>query len=230
MIKLSKRVKSHRHKAAQKERWDVDAAIALIQESEAKFDQSVEVAAVLGIDPKKSDQVVRFNLVLPHGTGKKLRIVVVADSDKAEEALQAGAMEAGGDEIIQKIQAGWTDFDVLVTVPQKMREIGTLGKVLGPRGLMPSPRAGTITQDVAGIVKQLQAGQVEVKSNRSGVVSSLIGKKSFEQPALAENLRAFVSALLKAKPAAAKGQFLQKLVLTSTMGPGVTIDLREVGA
>ena len=193
-----------------------------------KFDQSLEIGVVMGVDPKKSDQQVRGTVTLPNGTGKSLRIVVIAKGDKADEAKAAGADQVGSDELVEKIASGWTDFDALVTTPDMMREVGKLGKVLGPRGLMPTPKAGTVTTDIANAVKDLKGGKIEFKIDRHGVVNRAVGKLSFDAGKLVENAQAFLQALLRAKPSTAKGQYIKSISLSSTMGPGIKIDLREI--
>jgi large subunit ribosomal protein L1 len=192
-----------------------------------KFDQSVEVALKLGIDPRKSDQAVRGTVPLPNGTGKALRVLVFAKDDKAAEALAAGADYAGSAELLAKVESGWTDFDVVVSTPDEMRNVGKLGKILGPRGLMPTPKAGTVTTDVATIVRELRAGKVEFKGDRTGMINLLVGKLSFGTAQLVENIRALLHAIWRSKPASAKGQYFQRLCLSSTMGPGLKIDPRE---
>lgn len=195
-----------------------------------KFDQSVEISLKIGVDPRRTDQHVRGTVSLPNGTGKTMRILVFAKGDKIKEAMDAGATYAGHDELLEKVNGGWTDFDAVVATPEMMREVGKLGKVLGPRGLMPTPKAGTVTTDIAKAVQELQGGKIEFKLDRHGVINNAVGKVSFAADKLGENILAFINAVLKAKPAAAKGHFLKSLVLSSTMGPGLKIDLREIDA
>lgn len=195
---------------------------------QVKFDQSVEISLKTGIDTRKSDQQVRGTVSLPNGTGKKLVLVVIARGDKQKEALDAGADYAGADELVEKIKNGWTDFSALVATPDMMREVGKLGKVLGPRGLMPTPKAGTVTTDVAKAVHELKAGKVEFKVDKNGVINNLVGKLSFESSKLIENIIALLSTIAKSRPASAKGVFLQSLFLSSTMGPGLRIDLSSI--
>ncbi len=195
-----------------------------------KFDQSVEIALRLGIDPRKSDQNVRGTVALPHGTGRTMRIVALARGDKVKEALDAGADQAGNEELLEKIAGGWTDFDAIVATPDMMREVGKLGKVLGPRGLMPTPKAGTVTTDLAKAIAELKAGKIEFKADRYGVVNNAVGKLSFDSDHLIANTRALLSAVAKAKPATAKGHYVRGLVLSSTMGPGLKIDLKDLDA
>ncbi len=189
----------------------------------AKFDESVDVAVRLGVDPKHADQIVRGTVSLPHGTGKKIRVLVIAQGDKAKEAEAAGA-DFVGVEYVQKIKDGWLDTDVIVATPDVMGQLGPLGKVLGPRGLMPNPKAGTVTMDVARAVKELKAGKIEFRVDKSGIVHAPIGKRSFSADALAENLQTFMEAIVRAKPAAAKGHYIRSVTVSSTMGPGVPLD------
>lgn len=193
----------------------------------AKFDQTVEISLKLGVDPRRSDQSVRGTVSLPNGTGKTMKILVFAKGDKVKEALAAGADYAGHDELFEKVNGGWTDFDAVIATPDMMREVGKLGKVLGPRGLMPTPKAGTVTSDITKAVAELKAGKIEFKLDRHGVINNGLGKLSFESEKLVENIQSFLSAIAKAKPASAKGHFLQSAVLSSTQGPGLKIDLRE---
>jgi large subunit ribosomal protein L1 len=189
----------------------------------AKFDESVDVAVRLGVDPKHADQIVRGTVSLPHGTGKTVRVLVIAQGEKAKEAEAAGA-DLVGIEYIQKIKDGWLDTDVIVATPDVMGQLGPLGKVLGPRGLMPNPKAGTVTMDVAKAVKELKAGKIEFRVDKSGIVHAPIGKKSFAPERLAENLHAFLEAIVKARPSAAKGHYIRSVTVSSTMGPGVPVD------
>lgn len=200
-------------------------AIELVKKTAtAKFDETVEVAIRLGVDPKKQDQAVRGVVVLPHGTGKTRRVLVFAKGDKAKEAQQAGADYVGDTDLIQKIQQGWFDFDVCVATPDMMSEVGKLGRLLGGKGLMPNPKAGTVTFDVANAVREIKAGKIEFRTDRAGQIHAAIGKVSFDTDKLLENLRALVEAVVRAKPAAAKGVYLRKISLSSTMGPGVRVD------
>lgn len=194
----------------------------------AKFDESVDISLKLGVDPRKSDQQVRGTVALPNGTGKNLKVVVLAKGEKMKEAEQAGADEVGSNELLDKIKGGWTDFDALIATPDMMREVGKLGKVLGPRGLMPTPKAGTVTTDVAKAVQELKAGKVEFKVDKSSVINNMVGKLSFKLEALLENIDAIVSAIQRAKPASAKGVYVKSMFVSSTMGPGLKIDLAKV--
>src|SRR2546425_431185 len=189
----------------------------------AKFDESVDVAVRLGVDPKHADQIVRGTVSLPNGTGKKIRVLVIAQGEKAKEGEAAGA-DFVGVEYVQKIKDGWLDTDVIVATPDVMGQLGPLGKVLGPRGLMPNPKAGTVTMDVARAVKELKAGKIEFRVDKSGIVHAAVGKKSFSADALAENLQTFMEAIVRAKPAAAKGHYIRSVTVSSTMGPGVPLD------
>lgn len=193
-----------------------------------KFDQSLNVALKIGIDVKKSDQQVRGTVSLPHGTGQTVKLVVIAKGDKAKEALDAGADYVGADELLEKIKGGWTDFSALIATPDMMRELGKLGKVLGPRGLMPTPKAGTVTTDVAKAVKEVKAGKIEFKVDKTGNVNSAVGKVSFKEDKLFENTVAFLQAVARSKPASSKGVFLRSMYLSSTMGPGLKIDLQSL--
>ncbi len=209
--------------------YKLDEAVELLKKCPGpKFDQSLNVALAIGIDPKKSDQQVRGTVSLPHGTGQKVVVVVIAKGDKAKEALDAGADFAGADEYIEKIKGGWTDFSALIATPDMMRELGKLGKVLGPRGLMPTPKAGTVTTDVAKAVQEVKAGKIEFKVDKTGNVNNAVGKISFKQENLVENLNVYLNAISRSKPASAKGAFLKSLYLSTTMGPGLKIDLQSI--
>jgi large subunit ribosomal protein L1 len=207
-----------------------EAAELLKKTHHTKFNETVELAVNLGVDPKHSDQVVRGTVVLPNGLGKTVRVLVIAGGEKVREAQEAGADFVGGEDVVQKIMEGWTDYDAVIATPDMMRSAGKLGKVLGPRGLMPNPKTGTVTFDVAKAIKELKAGKVEFRVDKAGIVHVPIGKVQFDAPKLAENARAVIDAVAKAKPAAAKGKYVKKITLTSTMGPGIVIDLAEVEA
>ena len=204
-----------------------EAAELVKKAHHTKFNETVEVAINLGVDPKHSDQVVRGTVVLPHGLGKSVRVLVIAGGEKQREAQDAGADYVGGDDVVQRIMEGWTDFDAVIATPDMMRSAGKLGKVLGPRGLMPNPKTGTVTADVAKAIKETKAGKVEFRVDKAGIVHCPVGKINFDAPKLAENAHALIDAVIKAKPAAAKGKYVKKITLTSTMGPGVAIDLAE---
>lgn len=209
-------------------KYSLKDAIAILKKCPpVKFDQTVDIALMIGVDPRKADQAVRGTVSLPNGTGQTIRILVFARGEKIEEAKQAGADYAGDDELLEKVAKGWTDFDAVIATPEMMREVGKLGKVLGPRGLMPTPKAGTVTTDVAKAVQELQGGKVEYRVDRHGVVSNASGKISFTDDALEQNIRTLIQAVMRAKPASAKGQYLRSIVISSTMGPGLKIDLKE---
>jgi len=208
--------------------YNLAEATELIKKTHhTKFNETVELAINLGVDPKHSDQVVRGTVVLPHGLGKQVRVLVLAGGEKQREAQEAGADFVGGDDLVQKILEGWTDYDAVIATPDMMKSAGRLGKVLGPRGLMPNPKTGTVTPDVAKAIRETKAGKVEFRVDKAGIVHCPIGKIQFDGPKLAENAHALIGAVLKAKPAAAKGKYVKKITLTSTMGPGITIDLSE---
>jgi len=209
--------------------YSLKDAVDILQKMTAvKFDQSVELSMFLGVDPRKADQQVRGTLSLPHGTGKSLKILVIAKADKAKEALDIGVDFAGDEEYITKIKGGWTDFDVLITTPDMMREVGKLGKILGPRGLMPTPKAGTVTQNVTKTVDEVKAGKIEYKVDKNAVINTIAGKLSFAADKLHENLTALIQTVIRAKPASSKGQYIKNLVVSSTMGPGIKIDTQSL--
>ena len=204
-------------------------AVALAKEtSPTKFDATVEVALRLGVDPRKADQMVRGTVILPHGTGKTARVIVFATGPAAEAAIAAGADEVGGAELIEKVAAGYTNFDAAVSTPELMGQVGRLGKVLGPRGLMPNPRVGTVTMDLVNAVAASKGGSVEFRVEKAGIVHAAVGKASFDADKLGENIKAFVDSVSKAKPAGAKGTYIQRVALSSTMGPGVKIEPNTV--
>jgi large subunit ribosomal protein L1 len=207
-----------------------EAADVLKKAKFAKFDETVELVLNLGVDPKHSDQMVRGTVVLPHGLGKSKRVLVIASGEKIREAQEAGADFVGGDDMVQKIQEGWTDYEAVIATPDMMKSAGRLGKVLGPRGLMPNPKTGTVTFDVAKAVGEVKAGKVEFRVDKAGIVHSPVGKISFDASKLAANAQALLAAVIKAKPAAAKGKYVKRITLTSTMGPGINIDLNEAEA
>ena len=207
-----------------------EAADTLKKAHYAKFDETVELVMNLGVDPKHSDQMVRGTVVLPHGLGKSKRVLVIASGEKVREAEEAGADFVGGEDMVQKIQEGWTDYEAVIATLDMMKSAGRLGKVLGPRGLMPNPKTGTVTFEVAKAVREIKAGKVEFRVDKTGIIHSPIGKMSFDAAKLAENAQALLAAVVKAKPAASKGKYVQKITLTSTMGPGIGIDLAEAEA
>ena len=197
----------------------------------AKFDETVEVTMVLGVDPRKADQLVRGTLVLPHGLGKSKKVAVIAASpDKQREAQEAGADEVGGDDLVEKIKGGYLDFDALIATPDMMRSVGALGKILGPRGLMPNPKTGTVTPDVTNAVKETKAGKVEYRVDKTGVIHVPVGKVSFTADKITANAKALIDAVIKAKPATAKGKYVKKVNVATTMGPGILVDPTSVGA
>jgi large subunit ribosomal protein L1 len=204
-----------------------EAAEVLRKAHFVKFDETVELVLNLGVDPKQSDQMVRGTVVLPHGLGKSKRVLVIASGEKVREAQEAGADFVGGDDIVQRIQEGWTDYDAVIATPDMMRSAGRLGKVLGPRGMMPNPKTGTVTFDIAKAIQEIKAGKVEFRLDKTGIIHSPVGKVSFTARQLAGNAQTLLAAVVKAKPAAAKGKYIKKLTLTSTMGPGILIDLIE---
>ena len=211
--------------------YAVQDAMPLVKKAAfAKFDESVEVSMNLGVDPKHADQMVRGTVVLPHGLGKATRVVVIASGEKVREAREAGADEVGAEDMVQKIQGGWLEFDAVVATPDMMKSVGRLGKVLGPRGLMPNPKTGTVTQDVAKAVTELKAGKVEFRVDKTGIIHCAVGKVSFDPEKLTDNARALIASVLRAKPATAKGRYVKNIVVSSTMGPGVPIDLASVDA
>ena len=225
MAKLSKRVRAFREKVDATHSYPVDEAVALLKEfGTAKFNETVEVAVNLGVDARKSDQGVRGATTLPHGTGSEVRVAVFAQGESADKAKELGADFVGMEELAEQIKGGMMDFDVVIASPDAMRVVGTLGQVLGPRGLMPNPKIGTVTPDIEAAVQNAKAGQMRFRSDKNGIVHGGIGKVSFEPDAIKGNLIAVLSDLKKAKPAAAKGIYVRKVTLSTTMGPGVTID------
>ena len=229
--KLPKRYAALRAKVEANKLYPIDEALQLIKEcANAKFDESIDVAVSLGIDARKSDQVVRGSVVLPAGTGKVKRVAVFAQGAKAEEARAAGADVVGFDDLAEQIKAGNLNFDVVIASPDAMRVVGALGQILGPRGLMPNPKVGTVTPDVAGAVKNAKAGQVQFRADKAGIVHSTIGRASFQSDALKSNLQALVEALNKSRPQAAKGIYLRKVAVSSTMGIGVRVETGSLSA
>jgi large subunit ribosomal protein L1 len=230
---MSKSGKKYRESAklVDKPAYTLAEAMPVVKKAAfAKFDETVEVAMRLGVDPKHADQMVRGTVVLPHGLGKSKRVIAIASGDKVREAREAGADEVGGDDLVQKIQGGWMEFDAVVATPDMMKSVGKLGKVLGPRGLMPNPKTGTVTLDVARAVKEVKAGKIEFRVDKTGIIHCPVGKASFAAEKLAENAQALIASILKAKPATAKGRYVRSIVVSSTMGPGVAIDLASVEA
>jgi large subunit ribosomal protein L1 len=226
MGKLGKRTRTAREALEGKQAVTVEEAVALVKSNAtAKFDESVEIAMILGIDPRHADQMVRGTVTLPNGTGKTVRVAVFARGAKAEEAQAAGADIVGAEDLMETIQGGTIEFDRCIATPDMMPVVGRLGKILGPRNLMPNPKVGTVTMDVKEAVEAAKGGQVQFKAEKAGVVHAGVGKASFDEAKLAENLRAFVDAVSKAKPAGAKGTYMKKIAVSSTMGPGVTVDV-----
>jgi large subunit ribosomal protein L1 len=231
MAKLTKKQKAFEGKVDSTKLYPLTEALAIVKEcANAKFDESIDVAVQLGVDAKKSDQVVRGAVVLPNGTGKTKRVAVFAQGAKAEEAKAAGADVVGFDDLAADIKAGKMDFDVVIASPDAMRVVGTLGQILGPRGLMPNPKVGTVTPDVATAVKNAKAGQVQFRVDKAGIVHGTIGRRSFDADKLQGNLAALIEALNKAKPASSKGQYLRKIAVSSTMGVGVRVDVASIAA
>ncbi len=224
MPKQGKKYRDAREKVPRGVRFQPQEALELVKElSFARFDETVEAATRLSVDPRKADQIVRGTVVLPHGTGKTVRVLVVAEGDKAQEARDAGA-DFVGSEFVEKIQGGWLDFDVMVVTPDQMGKVGPLGRILGPRGLMPTPKAGTVTFDVGRAVTEIKAGKIEFRVDKSGNVHAPIGRVSFDVDRLGENLAAFMDSIIRNRPAAAKGSYIQSVTVSSTMGPGVAVD------
>ncbi|NMC43756.1 MAG: 50S ribosomal protein L1 [candidate division Zixibacteria bacterium] len=228
-MKRSKGYRRVREKVDRLKLYPLDESIRFIKENHfVKFDESVDINLVLGVDPRHADQIVRGTVALPHGTGKTVRIMVFAQGDKAREAQEAGADFVGADEEVQKIQEGWLDFDVVVATPDMMGKVGRLGKVLGPRGLMPNPKSGTVTMDVAKTVKELKAGKIEYRVDRQGGLSVAIGKVSFDETHLLENAMAFLDAVVRSRPASLKGQYVKSAAISSTMGVGLKLDFNAI--
>jgi len=231
MSKLTKRQQAFANKVDTNKLYALDEALALLKEAAtAKFDESIDVAVQLGVDAKKSDQVVRGAVVMPNGTGKTKRVAVFAQGAKAEEAKAAGADVVGMEDLAEQVKAGNINFDVVIASPDTMRVVGTLGTVLGPRGLMPNPKVGTVTPDVATAVKNAKAGQVQFRVDKAGIIHGTIGRRSFDTDKLEGNLRALVEALNKAKPASSKGVYLRKVAVSSTMGVGARVDISSINA
>ncbi|NOC47616.1 MULTISPECIES: 50S ribosomal protein L1 [unclassified Ruegeria] len=228
MAKLGKRTRAAREAVAGKENLSVEEAVALVKaNATSKFDETIEIALNLGVDTRHADQMVRGVVGLPNGTGKAMRVAVFARGPKADEAKEAGADIVGAEDLMETIQGGTIEFDRCIATPDMMPIVGRLGKVLGPRNLMPNPKVGTVTMDVKAAVEAAKGGEVQFKAEKGGVVHAGVGKASFDEAKLAENVRAFVSAVAKAKPSGAKGTYMKKIALSSTMGPGVTVDVAE---
>ncbi len=232
MGRVGKKYRKARETVAVKPTYPLPEAVeAVTKAAFAKFDETVELAMRLGVDPKHADQMVRGTVVLPHGLGgRSKRVLVVTSGEKLKEAQDAGADHVGGEEMVAKIQEGWLDFDAVVATPEMMKSVGRLGKVLGPRGLMPNPKTGTVTQDVAKAIQEIKAGKVEYRVDKTAIVHAPVGKVSFGPQKLLDNAKALIDSVLKAKPAASKGRYVKSIALSSTMGPGVRVDLASVEA
>ncbi|HEX6285766.1 MAG TPA: 50S ribosomal protein L1 [Pyrinomonadaceae bacterium] len=225
MKQHGKKYRAALEKVEEGRKYDLESGVAKVKEiAFAKFDETVELTVWLGVDPRKADQLVRGTIVLPHGIGKSKTVLVIAQGDKLREAEEAGADITGGEDIVNRIKGGWTDFDAVIATPDMMRLVGQLGKILGPRGLMPNPKTGTVTFDVATAVKETKAGKVEYRVDKTGVIHVGVGKVSFESDKLRENAKALLDAVVKAKPATAKGKYVKKVNLAATMSPGVLLD------
>jgi len=224
-MKKGKKYLSARERIDRQRAYALPDALKLVKETRyANFDETIEASVRLGVDPKHADQMVRGTVVLPHGTGKQVRVLVFAKGEKEKEALEAGADYVGSDELVEKIQGGWLDFDVAVATPDMMKSVGKLGRILGARGLMPNPKSGTVTMDVTKAIQELKAGKIAFRVDKAGNIGVPLGKASFDESKLSENLQAFMDAIIRAKPAAAKGQYVRNLAICSTMGPGIKID------
>lgn len=229
MAKLTKKRKEILKKVDISKLYSLEEAAKLAKETNtAKFDATIDIAIRLGIDPKKSNQIVRGTAMLPHGTGKSVRVLALVPPDKEEEAKKAGADYVGLDEYIEKIKNGWTDVDVIITTPSVMGKVGALGKILGPRGLMPNPKTGTVTMEVGKAVQEAKAGKVEFKTDKTGIIHSVVGKSSFDPKQIAENANEIIQTVLKLKPATAKGTYIKSITLSSTMGPGIKVDTKSI--
>jgi large subunit ribosomal protein L1 len=229
MARLTKRRKLARESIKSTAQYQIDEALALVKQfASAKFAESVDVSINLGVDPRKSDQVVRGSTVLPNGTGKSVRVAVFAQGENAEKAKAAGADIVGFEDLAEAVKGGEMNFDVVIATPDAMRVVGQLGQILGPRGLMPNPKVGTVTADVEGAVRNAKAGQVRYRTDKAGIIHCAIGRADFEVPALKENLHALLADLKKAKPSSSKGQYMKKLTVSSTMGPGVSVDQSSI--
>ncbi len=228
-MKHSKRYNQNLEKINREKEYSLDEAVEIIASSDkTKFDESVEVAINLGVDPKHADQIVRGTVALPNGTGKDVKVLVFAKGDMLKQAEEAGADYSGSDDMVEKVKGGWTDFDVVVAAPDMMGEVGKLGRILGPRGLMPNPKTGTVTTDITKAVSEVKAGKIEFRVDKNGIIHNSIGKVSFSAEKIVENAKVFVDAILKAKPQAAKGTYMKKVTLTSTMGPGIKLDKASI--
>jgi len=228
-MRISKRNKLINEKVDRTKEYSIDDAIKSLKDnSSVKFVESLDCAIRLGVDPRHADQMIRGTVSLPHGTGKKIKVLVIAKDSKAKDALDAGADYAGFEEYLEKIKSGWADVDVVIATPDSMSELGKLGRILGPKGLMPNPKSGTVTNDVANAVKEVKAGKIEFRVDKTGIVHTPIGKLDFETNMLVENANAFISTIIKLKPSSAKGQYVKSLFLSSSMGPGLKINSDEI--
>jgi len=230
-MKVSKRIKAIREKVDLAKEYSLDEAVKTLKQfSNTKFTESLDCSIRLGVDPRHADQMVRGTVSLPNGTGKEVKVLVVAKGAKAQDALDAGANYAGFDEYLEKIKGGWADIDVIIATPDVMADLGKLGRILGPKGLMPNPKSGTVTMDVATAVKEVKAGKIEFRVDKTGIVHTSLGKVSFAEDKLVENAMAFLSTIIKLKPSSAKGTYVRSLYLSTTMGPGLKISRDEVVA
>jgi len=229
MTKLSKNRKSALEKIETGKAYTLTEAASLVKEiSSTKFDSSIDLDIRLGVDPRKANQMVRGIVTLPHGTGKKIRVLVLCTPEKEEEAKEAGADYVGLDDYIKKIEDGWTDIDVIITMPPVMSKVGKLGRVLGPRGLMPNPKSGTVTMDIGNAVKEVKMGKIDFKVDKYGIIHSSVGKVSFEPAQIVDNAKEFISTIIKLKPAAAKGTYIRSIYMSSTMSPGIKLDAKAI--
>lgn len=228
MAKISKNRKSVIDKVDKGKKYDINEAVKLVKEiTFTKFDASVDIDVRLGVDPRKANQMVRGITTLPHGTGKEVKVLALCTPDKVQEALDAGADYAGLDEYIEKIQKGWTDIDIIITMPQVMAQIGKLGRILGPRGLMPNPKSGTVTMEIGKAVEDVKKGKIDFKVDKYGIIHASVGKASFEDQKLVENINELVQTIIKLKPAAAKGVYMKSVYVSSTMSPGIEVDTKS---
>ena len=228
-MKKSKRYIENSNRIDRNKEYSLEEAAELLLDiNNTKFDESVEMAINLGVDPKHADQIVRGTVSLPNGIGKDIRVLVFATDDLAEEAEKAGADYVGAADMVEKVKGGWTDVDVVIAAPNMMGEVGKLGKILGPRGLMPNPKVGTVTQDIAKAVEESKTGKIEFRADKNGIIHNSIGKLSFEKDKIIENARVFTDAILRAKPQASKGTYMKKITITSTMGPGIKLDKARI--
>jgi large subunit ribosomal protein L1 len=228
-MRATKRTKEIIKKIEPNKKYSVNEAISKVKEtSTAKFDESVDIAMRLGVDPRQADQLVRGTVTLPHGTGKTVRVLVIAKPERQEEAKNAGADYVGFEDYIKKFQEGWADCDVVIATPDVMSELGRLGKILGPKGLMPNPKSGTVTNDIAKAVNEVKAGRIEFRVDKAGIVHACVGKASFDEKKLEENIMTFINQIIRMKPSTAKGLYIKSIILSSTMGPGIPVNRSEV--